>query len=335
MIVILGSLVILQLLLAGVFGLKPSFKAGYYIPSARDLASKSPGLSEERLRELESILAPPPELAWIEENRSRILGDSASTDTSRPSDDQQDSGLPKVKPVPIPEIADEGIIFGEGDTVKIAPKYIERFPDLEIYSSDDRKKYFVAIMLPLILRANVELAERRQLIVDAVERGDVKVLRQWAELYRLETDSTDVKKLRQELLLRVDQVPVSIALAQSAIETGWGTSRFAIEGNAGFGQWAWSNDSGIKPSDARYENVVVRSFANIFDSVRAYMHNLNTYGPYETFRRVRQKKKVDIHTLASTLRSYSEEGEDYVEKVGEVIKANNFTLFDNAVLLPE
>lgn len=361
LIVILGSLIAFKLLLAGVFGFKPSFDAGYYTPPApTQQASSKPGLTAERKRELEEMLAPPPILAWAEagtgDTPPALPQDLASGETLLAfarsglprSDDiepQEETAqleqAPKPKkpitqtPIPIPEITDEGIIFDQGNGLKVAPVYLPTLPDLKPLTVDQRKKRFAAIMLPLILRANLELETRRQLIVKAAQDGDIEKLGQWAELYRIKTETTDIQELRQALLLRVDQVPVSIAMAQAAIESGWGTSRFAIQGNALFGQWAWSNDLGLKPEDARYENAVVRSFANLFDSVRAYMHNLNTHRTYENFRRMRQDQSADIEDIAGTLLTYSEEGEVYIEKLKGMINTNNFTLYDNAELLPE
>ena len=123
-----------------------------------------------------------------------------------------------------------------------------------------------------------------------------------------------------------------MALAQAAIESGWGTSRFANEGNALFGQWAWQRDAGIKPLEARDERVVVRSFDDLLDSVRAYMHNLNTHRNYEDFRSKRAKmhdKPATSKTkaLVQHLDGYAEIGEAYVTKVLDVIRSNDFGKF--------
>ena len=106
----------------------------------------------------------------------------------------------------------------------------------------------------------------------------------WARLYRVKSEGKSLEDLQRDLLQRADMVPVSLALAQAAIESGWGTSRFARQGNALFGQWAWQADAGLKPAEASNSRAVVRSFPNLFGSVRAYMHNLNTHSSYATFR---------------------------------------------------
>ena len=310
LIVIIGSLVVCQLLLAGVFGFKPSFRAGYFMPPVVDTPNNgSTNLSQQRRLELEALLLPPPNLTWTDESVDGAL--------------------------PLGSKAVDGIISDGGNNIKIKPVYFENLPDLKSLTVDERKKSFTAVLLPLILRANNELIERRTLIIKDAERGDLNKLRQWAELYRIKIDDADIDELRDVLLLRVDKLPVSLALAQSAIESGWGTSRFAVKGNALFGQWAWSNDQGLKPAEARYDNAVVRSFSNLFDSVRAYMHNLNTHPSYENFRRLRQREEIDINTLTSALDSYSEEGDIYIEKLRSMVEVNEFTLFDNAELLSE
>lgn len=361
LIVFVISLVALQLLVAGVFGVKPSFEAGYFTPEdTRVETADGISLSEERRRELEAILLPPPILAWSSESLDGVLPDNLASETvllsfaapkveETPKDNSVEPAIvaqavtppkpaqpaPKAEPVPIPDISDEGIILEDGDGFKIAPVYLERLPELKSLEVDQRKKRFTAVMLPLILRANIELSERRKLIIDAAQDGNVELLMKWAELYRLKAPPKDVESLRRELLLRVDQIPPSIALAQAAIESGWGTSRFAIQGNALFGQWAWSQDQGIKPNEARVENAVVRSFANLFDSVRAYMHNLNTHHSYENFRRLRQQDSIDMRTLTGALIDYSEERDVYIDKLIAMTDVNNFTIYDNAELLPE
>lgn len=354
LIIIIVSIVVLQVVLVGFFGFKPSIKTGYYTPQATDV--KPPvnlSLSEQRRRELEAILLPPPILSWSNQSDTDELSDNLISedvllsfaapkagDSVRQNDQNRQSTAlatvpPKAVPDADPQVSDEGIIFEEGKRLKVAPVYLKHLPDLQSLDTAQRKRRFVAIVLPLILRANIELDERRRLIIKAVNDGNVPLLHQWAELYRLETKSDDIEELSRQLLLRVDRIPPSLALAQSAIESGWGTSRFALQGNALFGQWAWSNDQGIKPTDARYENVVVRSFSNLFDSVRAYMHNLNTHHSYENFRRLRQIEDIETRALIGTLNIYSEEREVYVDKLSNMIDSNNFIIYDNAELLAE
>jgi Bax protein len=139
------------------------------------------------------------------------------------------------------------------------------------------------------------------------------------------------------LLRRVDTIPVALALAQAAIESGWGTSRFALQGNALFGQWAWTESAGIRPLAASNERAVVRSFGSLLGSVRAYMHNLNTHPNYQRFRLARQglspqNKTIKAGTLTTYLDGYAEIGTAYVDKLRAVISSNNFDQYARARL---
>ena len=137
----------------------------------------------------------------------------------------------------------------------------------------------------------------------------------------------------------MDEVPVSMAIAQAAKETGWGTSRFALEGNALFGQWTWSGE-GIKPSDADTDSThKVMKFKILQASVRAYQRNLNTHSSYKDFRSARAElrdegKKLDSLILTEYLDKYAEIGIEYVRVLQQIIKQNNLTDFDDAKLLP-
>ena len=137
----------------------------------------------------------------------------------------------------------------------------------------------------------------------------------------------------------MDEVPVSMAIAQAAKETGWGTSRFAQEGNALFGQWTWTGE-GIKPSKADDDSThKVMKFKVLQASVKAYQRNLNTHSTYKNFRDTRAQlrdegKKLDSMILSEYLDKYAETGKDYVRVLQQIIKQNNLTDFDDAKLLP-
>ena len=137
----------------------------------------------------------------------------------------------------------------------------------------------------------------------------------------------------------MDEIPVSLALAQAAKETGWGTSRFAQEGNALFGQWTWSGE-GLKPKDAdKNQGHKVMRFNVLQASVRAYQRNLNTHSSYQEFRQARaelrdQTKPLDSLILVEYLDEYAETGNEYVEVLQKIIKQNNLKDFDDAKLLP-
>ena len=137
----------------------------------------------------------------------------------------------------------------------------------------------------------------------------------------------------------MDEIPVSLALAQAAKETGWGTSRFAQEGNALFGQWTWEGE-GIKPSGADTNSThKVMKFKVLKASVRAYIRNLNTHRSYKSFRRERAEQRDNFEKfnsleLANHLDKYAETGKEYVKILKQIIKQNSLTDFDDAKILP-
>ena len=138
----------------------------------------------------------------------------------------------------------------------------------------------------------------------------------------------------------MDEVPISIAIAQAAKETGWGTSRFALEGNALFGQWTWSGE-GIKPAAADNNTThKVMKFKVLQASIKAYQRNLNTHSSYRDFRSARAQlrddgKKLDSLILIAHLDKYAETGKKYVKILQQIIRQNKLTDFDDAKLLPD
>jgi Bax protein len=213
----------------------------------------------------------------------------------------------------------------------------------------------VRIVLPLILHRNAVVLEQRyrlqqldnHAIADLTPRDRAWLLR-LAKLYRVldgksggDADGAAVTEaMRAELLRRIDVVPVSLALAQSAAESGWGTSRFARRGNALFGQWTWDQAAGIIPSNRdEGRSHAVRAFRRLSNSVRAYVHNLNVSNHYKDFRVARAALRragppngAWGHALAGYLGAYSEEGPEYIRKVRLIIRANDFGDFEVAAL---
>ena len=222
--------------------------------------------------------------------------------------------------------------------VIVARTLTRKIPDSHIdLTVQQQKDSFVSIILPLILAANEEIGQRRSAIMRAADAQDMDSLQRWAKLYRVNTDDKSIEEIRMNILGRADFIPVSLALAQAAIESGWGTSRFARQGNALFGQWAWQASQGIKPAKASNSRAVVRSFPNLFGSVRAYMHNLNTHASYASFRErrkiMRGRPRTDLgFQLASHLDSYAEIGTAYVDKLRTLIRTNDFGRFETAEL---
>ena len=210
-----------------------------------------------------------------------------------------------------------------------------------IRETSARKALFFKTVLPLVLQVHEEiLRDRRRLwnlhfqtsLGMKTGPADRLWLMVMAERYGFERVSIEA------LLKRVDIIPPSLALAQAAEESGWGTSRFVREGNAVFGQWTYSNTGSLVPSrrdvDKQHR---VRTFNSLLDSVRAYAHNLNTHAAYRQMRKVRSNLRLkgaplDGLVLVENLKSYSQRGQKYVEGIRALIKRNNLHRFDDARL---
>ena len=207
-----------------------------------------------------------------------------------------------------------------------------------IESTKKRKEFFIQIVLPLILKENNNIRLDRKRLFTIINKSnntklEIKWLKKKFKQYGIKSNDLSILKIR------MDEVPVSLALAQAAKETGWGTSRFAQEGNALFGQWTWSGE-GLKPKDSdKNEGHKVMKFNVLQASVRAYQRNLNTHSSYKNFRKARAElrdadKELDSLVLAQYLNNYAETGEKYVEVLQKIIEQNNLKDFDDAKLLP-
>jgi Bax protein len=234
----------------------------------------------------------------------------------------------------------EPILAGDGRVPRI---FLASFPpDLaQIREVAVRKAIFFKTVLPLILQVNEEiLADRRRLwrLKSQLRMGEQlgALDRLWlsvvAERYGVERGDLN------GLLERVDVIPPSLALAQSAEESGWGTSRFVREGNALFGQWVFARDGHLTPR-ARDSGKThkVKAFDNLIDSVRAYAENLNSHRAYGTFRRTRaamrrERQPLDGAVLAETLTRYSERRWAYVRSIRTIIAVNGLSTLDGARL---
>ena len=207
-----------------------------------------------------------------------------------------------------------------------------------IESTEKRKNLFIQIILPLIIEENNRIKLNRKKLFSILNKNhnsnaEKKWLNEKFKQYGV------LNKDLSTLKVRMDIVPVSLAIAQAAKETGWGTSRFALEGNALFGQWTWSGE-GIKPADAD-QNAThkVMKFKILKSSIRAYQRNLNTHSGYKEFRMARAAlrdngRNLDGLILATYLNKYAETGTEYVKIIKQIIKQNNLTDFDEVKLLP-
>ena len=223
---------------------------------------------------------------------------------------------------------------------KVKPIYLTKLPnDIKSLGNTKQKRdLFIKIILPLILAENSKIMEDREKLFKILNKnfntaGERVWLKRRFKEYKI--DDGDLSKLK----MRMDIVPVSVALAQAANESGWGTSRFALEGNALFGQWTWSK-KGISPKnkDPNKSHKVLQ-FQVLKASVRAYKNNLNTHNAYQEFREARAKLRQQNKTiigleLTKYLESYASIGSKYVEILESIIQKNSLTDFDKADLLP-
>ena len=208
----------------------------------------------------------------------------------------------------------------------------------KIENSKKRKDLFIQIILPLVISENNHIKKDRKKLFSILNKSkNTRLEKIWlrSKFKQYGVVNKDLSTLK----IRMDEVPVSMAIAQAAKETGWGTSRFAQEGNALFGQWTWSGD-GIEPlgADDGSTHKVMR-FKVLQASVKAYQRNLNTHSSYKNFRSARAElrdkgKKLDSIILSEHLDRYAETGKKYVKILQQIIRQNNLTDFDDAKLLP-
>lgn len=216
-----------------------------------------------------------------------------------------------------------------------------------------RKSLFIRITLPLMLTVNAEIRQRRarlEKLQDQIASGtalsgpDREWLHRLLVRYDLRPDdktpdSLDPKQISfVKVMRRVDEIPVSLALAQGAVESGWGVSRFARDGNALFGQWTWDPSSGLVPRRRdEGKTHLVRHYEELLDGVRAYALNLNRNPAYAEFRQIRETARQAGRTassreLAAGLTRYSELGWPYVVEIRKMIRHNRLTRFDGTRL---
>ena len=201
-----------------------------------------------------------------------------------------------------------------------------------------RKNLFIKIILPLILEENKLIKLDRKKLFSILNKNKNSIFeKKWLDrkFKQYGVTNRDLSILK----VRMDIIPVSLVIAQAAKESGWGTSRFALEGNALFGQWTWSGE-GIKPAGADNESThKVMKFKILQASVRAYQRNLNTHSGYKKFRMVRAEQRDNNRDLNSLLLvnyldKYAETGEQYIKIVKKIILQNNLTDFDDVKLQP-
>ena len=220
------------------------------------------------------------------------------------------------------------------DEKLVKPIYFTQFPrDLDnLQSVKLKKETFIKIVLPLIVAENEKILDDREKLKVLIEKkftsdAEKQWLRQKLLEYKVKKGNLD------ELLIRMDMIPVSIALAQAAKESGWGTSRFALEGNAIFGQWTWDGQ-GIAPLKRDGDkNHKILKFPILRASVKAYKNNLNTHKSYLKFREKRKSlrgkdKNITGLALTDTLKNYAQTGSEYTRILNQIITQNRLSDFE-------
>ena len=220
---------------------------------------------------------------------------------------------------------------------------ISELPDdfSEIQDVPTKKKLFYLVTLPLIYNANASIMQERRMVINIekkfarkeLNKNETDEIIRLSKKYKLDYSEINTKLFRK-LKQRINIIPVSLALGQAIIESGWGQARFATEGNALYGQWTTSEDKGIIPQDRDEDKThAVLKFKNLSESVKAYMFNINTHQAYYNFRVIRRideriKYTDPISMKVKYLAAYAEIGDKYVDKLELIIASNNLQEFD-------
>ena len=227
------------------------------------------------------------------------------------------------------------------DGEPVANFFLAKFPEgiSELDNIEQRKRIFIQILLPIVLSENEKIIEDRRKLTAIMNRKSFKKDADWLnekfQQYKVKNNSV------KELLVKMDIIPPSLAIAQAAYESGWGTSRFATEGNALFGQWGWKENKGMVPENrGEDEKHEISKFNKIRYAVSAYKNNLNTHPFYEEFRIERAKQRsgrlsgsISGIKLIKHVHKYSIKGDDYVLGLKKIIEQNSLQDFDKANLL--
>jgi Bax protein len=241
----------------------------------------------------------------------------------------------------------ENILNYVKNDIPIPRMYFPYIPkNISQYETKKKKSVFIAILLPISLKGNeLVLEERRQMKI-AFSTNNIYQIERFSKKYKIKNfkkinfstlNRSELRTIKLELLNKINSIPISLILAQSIIESGWGASRFAQEGNALFGQWTWKNDDGIKPKGNLDANFSVKSFDSLLDSVNSYILNLNTHPAYKELRNFRVSqynngKNITGNDMANFLDKYAEIGLEYVTKVKKMIKKNQLSKYENSSL---
>jgi Bax protein len=239
----------------------------------------------------------------------------------------------------------EGTKIQDNNAIKPVFKPLSSVPNMDRQKNIDKilaslsnpsKKRFVSKIGSIVVNENLKISQNRRKLElifskynfgSEISKTDQAFVKNIAESYKIDNFKISSYQNQSELLKRVNIIPESLAIAQAAIESGWGKSRFAKEGNNYFGHWCFQKGCGIIPKNRSSNRThEVRKFETMEQSVKAYMKNLNTHRAYKEFRSARNKfgGSLEGTQLASYLGKYSEKGQEYSRIVKKVIRQNNF-----------
>jgi Bax protein len=249
-------------------------------------------------------------------------------------------------PAPQPEVAEKPVATTTQFQYR-TPTPAPTLPNFAAISDVDQKKQvFLDFLQPFIDAKNSEVRQQRNRLIYIVskikdgrqlQRDENRFIWELSRNYDVQSDDLHDLEFLARLLRRVDVLPPSLVLAQAATESGWGTSRFAREGNNLFGQWCYSQGCGLVPvrrhANASHE---VKSFRTVQESINAYFKNLNTFSSYQDLRVIRQDlrnsaKPIDGLSLTKGLGEYSERGEAYINELQAMIRHNNLLARDRTL----
>ncbi len=239
------------------------------------------------------------------------------------------------------------IMYNVENNIAIPRMYFPYIPkNISDFEAKIKKDVFLSILLPIALKGNELVLQERKLMKVAFLSNNIYQIENLAKKYKVKNfkkinfsnlTAQDLSKIKEELLSKINKIPISMILAQSIIESGWGSSRFALEGNALFGEWTWKTNVGIKPKGNMDAGFAVKNFKNLLESLNSYILNLNSHPAYYKMRKYRSLKyktgkKITGYDTANFLDKYAEIGFDYVEKIENMIKSNKLFRFQKSKL---
>ena len=270
----------------------------------------------------------------------------------------------KISPSIINEFYSEKIIQGYEDEkiIKLIPKfkkYVSNKNDKINLNNLNENTYltslnweknfsnkkidFIENILPLITFENKKIIQQRKNLIEiklflsqekTLSATDLKYIRKLSKKYKVSSTHKHKIDIVNELLLSVNIIPNSIVLAQAVNESGWGTSRFAKEYNALFGQYTYDKNAGVIPyKREKGKKHLIKNFTSINKSVESYFNNINSHYAYKEFRRIRSEisdfnNDFNIKMLTSSLNVYAED-KSYVDTINKIIDSNNLNQFDS------